>query len=287
LSPLAIEEGDSPVGIDLLVDLIRDPPLRHEWLSDRDPTIAQLFSEALMLIGGLSVEAQWDNETLLDMLGCRRRSRDQLMQMSESDVKRCIAYLEAITDRDRHEPGLDGIRALIRTAGSAYSTVFDASGSPVDLGQPEFEAVELSVKDSYDELIAKLAEHPEVMYEMDPRPFEELMAELYSREGHEVELTRATKDGGVDIYVMQQTSWGLCLTVVDCKRYRPDFPVDVGLVTKLYGTVNAKGASMGAIATTSYFTDPAKQFQQQFQHRIGLQDFHSIRDMIERARRRL
>lgn len=188
-----------------------------------------------------------------------------------------------------HDGHLASVLDLVRRGhlvGSALRvpTILGPDGRPLDRDSAGFQAVELSVKDTSDALIAYFAKHPKAMYEMDPRAFEELVAELYDREGFEVELTRASKDGGVDIYAVQRAPFGTFLTVVDCKRYAPDNPIEVSLVRGMYGTVNDLDASMGVIATTSYFTHGAKQLQERRKHRLGLQDFMAVQDMLRRAR---
>jgi hypothetical protein len=50
-----------------------------------------------------------------------------------------------------------------------------------------------------DELVKHLARHPELMHKMDPHKFEELVAALLRAKGYEVEATKRTRDGGVDI----------------------------------------------------------------------------------------
>jgi len=170
---------------------------------------------------------------------------------------------------------------------SSLATVLGPDGKPLRPGEEGFRRVELSVRDMSDRLIRALAERPELMYELSSRKFEETVADLYERDGYEVELTRPSKDGGVDFYALQQTSFGSFLTVVDCKRYRPDRPVEVGLVKSLYGTTVAAEASAGVIATTSYFTSGAKNFQEERKHRLGLQDFVSLQEMLEKAAREL
>jgi hypothetical protein len=57
-----------------------------------------------------------------------------------------------------------------------------------------------------DELIRYLAMHPEIMHELEPRQFEELIAELFSRMGYVVELTNRTRDGGKDICALKKRS---------------------------------------------------------------------------------
>jgi restriction system protein len=163
--------------------------------------------------------------------------------------------------------------------GGMLETILTPDGEPQrDPGS--LSKVEFSVREVDDLLISELATRPELMHQLSPRKFEEFVAELYSRSGFEVELTRPSKDGGVDIYAVQRAPFGSFLTVVDCKRHRADRPIQVGLVRGLYGTVMETGASAGAIATTSYFTKGAKAFQDERKHRIGLQDFVSLRQML-------
>ena len=176
---------------------------------------------------------------------------------------------------------------ILDARNSSLATILGPEGKPLRPGEDGFRRIELSVMDVSDRLIQVLAERPELMYELSSRKFEETVADLYERAGYKVDLTRPSKDGGVDFYALQQTPFGSFLTVVDCKRYRPDRPVEVGLVKSLYRTTVAAEASAGVIATTSYFTSGAKSFQTEREHRLGLQDFVSLQEMLEKAAREL
>jgi restriction system protein len=134
-----------------------------------------------------------------------------------------------------------------------------------------------------DALIKRLADNPDLMYELRPRQLEELMAELYAREGFDVELTQQTRDGGVDLYLVRHTLFGRQLTIVDTKRNRRDRTVGVGVVRELFGVVEAKRASAGVIATTSFFSPDAHRFQQSVPFRLGLQDYFDLQAMLRRA----
>lgn len=80
---------------------------------------------------------------------------------------------------------------------------------------------------------------------MDPRKFEELIAELLRAKGYEVELTPRTRDGGFDILAIKKGDLGSALTLVECKRYAETNKVDVGIVRGLYGVVEEKRATQG------------------------------------------
>src|SRR6266404_1535788 len=100
--------------------------------------------------------------------------------------------------------------------------VVDTTGEALSTGSPEFERIELAVRTSADELIALLARNPELMYQLEPRRFEEMVAEVLARMGFAVTLTQASRDGGVDVYAAKSDGVGSFLYLVDCKRYAPE-----------------------------------------------------------------
>jgi restriction endonuclease Mrr len=65
--------------------------------------------------------------------------------------------------------------------------------------------------------------------------------------------------------------------LIECKRYAPDKPISVEVVRGLYGVVESERATMGLIATTSFFSNPAKSFQAQNKYRLELADFERIK----------
>jgi hypothetical protein len=138
----------------------------------------------------------------------------------------------------------------------------------------------VAVQSVGDELIRYLAANPTAMYQLDPRKFEELMAELYRRQGFEVELTQQTRDGGVDLYVISSAPSGKALTLVEVKRYRADRPVGVGIVRAHYGVIEAIRATAGVVATTSFFTADAHEFRESVKCRLGLRDYLGVQAML-------
>ena len=126
------------------------------------------------------------------------------------------------------------------------------------------------------ELINYLKRHPTLLYNLDPIKFEELVAEILRDIGYTIELTKQTRDGGIDIFATQKTGIGESLLVVDCKRYMPDKHIGVGVVRSLYGVMEELKATQGMIATTSYFSKPAKEFQKRLKYRMLLNDFNDI-----------
>jgi len=134
------------------------------------------------------------------------------------------------------------------------------------------------------ELIQHLAKYPHYMRTMDPRKFEELIAELLRAKGYEVEVTRTTRDGGLDIIAIKRSDLGAALTLVECKRYAETNKVGVDIVRGLYGVVEAQRATRGLIATTSYFTKDAQAFRDQNQYRLSLADFDMLTKFLREWR---
>ena len=127
-----------------------------------------------------------------------------------------------------------------------------------------------------EELLSYLRERPQLMLELSPRRFEELIAAVLKGLGYEVVLTKETRDGGKDLYVVQNSSLGNHLYLVECKKFARDRPVGVEIVRSLYGVVQQERATMGIVATTSYFTKEAIEFRSAVQHNLSLKDFDDL-----------
>lgn len=156
----------------------------------------------------------------------------------------------------------------------------DSQGAELPLGSPGRERIDAAVDEISDELIRELAVHPDRLYELNPRRFEELVAELYRRRGFEATLTPASGDEGVDVYVVSNDELGRTLWVVQAKRYAANRKVGAGVVRELLGTVYAKNASAGIVVTTSFFEPGAVRVEQEFEYRIALRDYLSLQDML-------
>lgn len=109
-----------------------------------------------------------------------------------------------------------------------------------------------------------------------PRQFEELLAELMTDMGWEVELTKATRDGGKDLLAYMDTEVGRLLCLVEAKRYREDRKIGVDLVRTLYGTLCDYQANSAMMVTTSSFSADAKEFQQRHQYQLSLRDYNDL-----------
>jgi hypothetical protein len=131
-----------------------------------------------------------------------------------------------------------------------------------------------------DELISYLARHPEFMYQMNPRRFEELVAELLRAQGFRPTLTPQSRDGGRDIIATRTDTLGELLYLVECKRYAPNRKVGVQQVRGIFGVAQAERATKAVLVTTSSFTGGAVAFASPLKYDISLRDFQALKTWL-------
>jgi organic radical activating enzyme len=125
-------------------------------------------------------------------------------------------------------------------------------------------------------LIERLKRNPDDIFHISPRQFEEVIADLLSGMGMEVELTPTTRDGGKDILAYMDSPLGKLLTLVEAKQYNKNRPVGVSLVRTLYGTLEDYKATNAVLVTTSRFARPAQQFQERHKWELSLRDYKDV-----------
>src|SRR5262249_46865446 len=152
----------------------------------------------------------------------------------------------------------------------------DPDGLPIRRESPEEQEVISSVIAVNVQILESISRDPHVMYALSPRKFEELIAALFSREGYDVTLTPASRDGGIDVYVARKDALASLMFLVQCKRHAMDNPIQVRVIRELYGVVEQHRATGGIIATTSTFTKGAKEFTDSFKHRLSLRDYVAL-----------
>ncbi len=133
------------------------------------------------------------------------------------------------------------------------------------------------------DLIDRVGRDPQILYSITPRTFEEVVAELLSRQGYSVQLTPPSKDGGFDMFAAKRDGLGEFLFLVECKQYSPDRRVGVHVVRSLHGVLKLERATAAAVVTTSYFTRGAREFQSQLRHEMKLHDYVALRRWLDRT----
>lgn len=139
---------------------------------------------------------------------------------------------------------------------------------------------ELAVE-SVSSIILEIKSKPEIIRDITPRQFEEIIAELFRSRGYKVELTQRTRDGGKDIIAISTDRLGIKLKYfIECKHFAETNKVGIGIVRALQGVKNTKdGPNKIIIATTSSFTTTAIKFannEATSKWDIDLVDYHKI-----------
>ena len=116
-----------------------------------------------------------------------------------------------------------------------------------------------------------------------PRKFEELVAEIWSRLGYEVELTAQTRDGGRDIIAIRRAEARIKV-LIECKRFTLPHKVSVDIVRALLGVKMHEGASTAILATTSSVSRDAQKFVDAHEWELEARDHKGVMEWIRAAR---
>ncbi|MFD1773015.1 restriction endonuclease [Paenibacillus rhizophilus] len=142
---------------------------------------------------------------------------------------------------------------------------------------PEFPIL---VSEVNDELLKFVAKNPSYLRKIEPRLFEEVVAEIFRRKGYEVHVTQRTRDGGLDIYAIKHEIAGAMHFVIECKRYAESRKVGIEKVQRLNGIIDPNRGHRGVLVTTSSFSSDAIKFAQPLEHRISLRDFSDLQNWL-------
>ncbi len=122
--------------------------------------------------------------------------------------------------------------------------------------------------------------HPDKVHSLSPRQFERLIADILREQGFDVELTPATRDGGVDIYAHLRNRTCAFLTLVECKKFAPGNPVGIDVVQRLYGVQHSQRANKSLLVTTSSFTKPAIIQCKSYAPLMELKDYDDLKGWL-------
>lgn len=134
------------------------------------------------------------------------------------------------------------------------------------------------------ELINYLKKHPNELNHLHWRTFEELVAELLSNFGWEVQLTKPSKDNGYDIMGIYRDISGISNTwIIECKHWGKQRKVGIEIARGLYTIKNELKVGGAILATTSNFTKGVHQFSAS-RYDFALKDYEGILEWINHYR---
>ena len=110
--------------------------------------------------------------------------------------------------------------------------------------------------------------------------FEQLIKELLSKQGYQVQLSPRTRDGGFDILAIQKDYiFGELKFLVECKHYKSQ-KVGVGVVRSFRDVLLQENAHKGLIVTADYFTKDAHKSRNKTPWLLDLKDRQNIIDWV-------
>ena len=161
-------------------------------------------------------------------------------------------------------------------------TIFSETLFELNESQPSLNESNAIVHNIDDEVKKYFKKNPDKLYDLDPRKFEELIASIFKDFGFDVELTKATRDGGRDIIASIRNAVTNFLAYVECKKYAADNKIGVGIIRNVAGVHYMRKPSKSIIVTTSYFTKDAIKEARSLENQLDLKDFNSIKEWLKK-----
>lgn len=134
-----------------------------------------------------------------------------------------------------------------------------------------------SVRTLTDDLLRRLRRNPKELSQLHSGVFEELVAEIFKSEGYETEIIGRFNqpDGGVDIIAVRREIGGMTFRcAIQCKCSGKSISAEP--LRSLRGSMDRYQAPYGVLATTSFFTQPARDEVKAYLWMIGLRDYDNI-----------
>lgn len=144
--------------------------------------------------------------------------------------------------------------------------------------EPETEIVLFDEGSRAKRLISEIYHNNQKLFTLKPADFEDMIAELLKSQQFEVEMTKRTRDGGIDLIAIKNAGEFPVRFLVECKRFSKKRKVSVDIVRGFRDVVNTHGANMGIIVTSSYFSPDAQKDRQKYSP--YLLDFRDHDDVI-------
>jgi len=235
------------------------------------------------LVKMISSEKSWFSDTNTNIIGAVILDKTDndwgnvILAKHEDGLYRYIDGQISLDSRDKAEEDLISVMSRIEVSGEAPEKLFESKETDNEDTNGSVLVTDINL-----ELKRYFKNNPHKLYNLDPRKFEELIASIMEDLGFEVELTKATRDGGSDIIAYFRNSVCSYLTLVECKRYSPENKVGVGIIREVLGVHNLKRATKSIIVTTSFFSSDAQKEAKEFNHQLDLKDYSSIKHWLEK-----
>ena len=200
--------------------------------------------------------------------------------------KRYLNSLKAIESFNyKMPPTIENLQSTFKSINYDFGKAiegFEEESEKEDLEETKSESIKeiiFSETARIKDLIFQIYLNNERLFQLHPREFEKLIAELLYSKGFEVELTKQTRDNGYDILALKyMDDFSPVKYLVECKRFNPSRKVGVEIVRSFKEVISTEQANKGIIVTTSYFSSEAIKKQKETPL---LLDYKNKDDIIE------
>jgi HJR/Mrr/RecB family endonuclease len=234
------------------------------------------------IVSFFATEQKWfsnDDDSLLGIILLDKTDSDWnyvILSKDEDQRYRAIETKVSFASIEKAEESLTNSIITITKSGKKEESLFNARDSQI------IKPSEVIIKDIDDEIKKYFKKHPEKLYDMSPRKFEELIASLLQDFGFDTDLTKATKDGGRDIIASIINKVSNFLIYVECKRYKAENKIGVGIIREVIGVHNIHKPAKSIIVTTSFFTQDAIKEAKNFENQLDLKDFNDLKTWLQK-----
>ena len=231
---------------------------------------------------GFFPERAWFESTDMDIAGTVIKDpidKDWsyvVLAKDEDDIYRYIKGEVSLTSQDEAQSKIVSTMMGLNEQGTFKEELYSELTEAPD----KEEKVVITTIDN--QIKTYLKKHPEKMYDLSPRKFEELVAAILKDMGFDVELTKATRDGGRDIIAYIKNSVCSYLTHIECKRYAPENKVGVGIIREVMGVHQLRQATKSIIITTGFFSKDAVKEAKMAENHLDLKDFNDLKYWLQK-----
>ena len=138
---------------------------------------------------------------------------------------------------------------------------------------------QINIVDDITYLIDKIYHDNNILYDLNPFKFEEIIAQLLSNKGFIINLTQKTRDNGYDIRAIQNVNGFPIKFLVECKRYNK--AVGINCIRSFCDVIDYEKANKGILVTTSYFSQSALNRQKELGVKLDLVNKQGVIEWIK------
>lgn len=128
----------------------------------------------------------------------------------------------------------------------------------------------------------RLLNHPELLKTLDWRKFEYLLGDILETFGYSIEITKATRDGGIDIIGITKDHLGEQRHLIQAKRYNAS-RISLENIHSLLFLKEYYKATKGCLATTTFFSKEQWHLANIYRYQLELKDFDGVMAWIKQA----